>query len=243
VAVLFLSDLHLDPDRPGSLETFLRFMRTDAIYAERLFILGDLFEVWIGDDENDPRLEPVLEALLSLRAYEVPCYVMHGNRDFLLGDAFSERTGCRIMSDYVTVDVYDKSMLLTHGDLLCTDDTAYMGLRATVRDEGWQRDFLKKPITERRQIAANMRAQSKTETARKPGDIMDVNQRTVEETMRSHGVAHLVHGHTHRPGVHRFGLDGRMATRIVLGDWYEEPTILQWDNNGFKLRTLNYDDD
>lgn len=242
MAVLFVSDLHLDPERPRSIDTFARFIGSDAIHAERLFILGDLFEVWIGDDENDPRLEPVLDALASLRAYEVPCYVMHGNRDFLLGDAFSQRTGCRILSDYVTIEVHGKSMLLTHGDLLCTDDAAYMGLRATVRDADWQRTFLRKSISERRDIAASMRSQSKTETASKPSEIMDVNQRAVEETMRSHGVLHLVHGHTHRPGVHRFELDGQNATRIVLGDWYDEPTILQWDKSGFKLRALNYDD-
>ena len=242
MAVLFVSDLHLDGERPRSIETFLRFIKNDAIYAEQLFILGDLFEAWIGDDQNDARFEPVLEALASLKAYEVPCYVMHGNRDFLLGDAFSQRTGCRLLSDFVTVDIYDKTMLLTHGDLLCTDDVAYMGLRATVRDPDWQRSFLRKPISERVQIAASMRAQSKTETASKPSEIMDVNQRTVEETMRSHGVSYLIHGHTHRPGVHRFDLDEEHATRIVLGDWYEEPTILQWDSHGFKLRTLNYDE-
>ena len=241
MTVLFVSDLHLDPERPRSIDTFVRFVNSEVIYAERLFILGDLFEVWIGDDENDPRLEPVLEALTSLKAYEVPCYVMHGNRDFLLGDAFSERTGCRIMSDYVTVDVCGKSMLLTHGDLLCTDDVPYMHLRSTVRDPAWQGSFLRKSIAERRELAASMRAQSKTETASKPSDIMDVNQRTVEETMRSHGVLYLVHGHTHRPGVHRFELDGENATRIVLGDWYDQPTVLQWDNRGFKLRAIDYD--
>ena len=241
MAVLFISDLHLDVERPESLERFVGFVKNEAIYAERLFILGDMFEVWIGDDENDPRFDPVLDALASLRTYEVPCYIMHGNRDFLIGDTFSDRTGCRIMSDYVTVEVYGKTMLLTHGDLLCTDDVPYMRLRTTVRDESWQVSFLKKPIGERREIAASMRAQSKTETASKPSDIMDVNQAAVEETMRSHGVLYLIHGHTHRPGVHRFELDGQNATRVVLGDWYDEPTILQWDSHGFKLRALGND--
>ena len=241
MAVLFISDLHLDPERPRSVDTFVDFVRREAVYVERLFILGDLFEVWIGDDQDDARLDPVLDALASLKAYEVPCYVMHGNRDFLLGEGFIARTGCRIMTDYVTVDIYGKSMLLTHGDLLCTDDVPYMRLRSTVRDPEWQGTFLKKSVAERRQIAASMRAQSKTETANKPSEIMDVNQRAVEETMRSHGVLHLIHGHTHRPAVHRFDLDGQEATRVVLGDWYEEPSILQWDSHGFKLRGLNLD--
>jgi UDP-2,3-diacylglucosamine hydrolase len=136
------------------------------------------------------------------------------------------------------VDIYGEPMLLTHGDLLCTDDTAYMKLRTTVRDAAWQQAFLNKSLQERRNIAASLRAQSKTETAIKASDIMDVNQATVEQTMRSHGVQYLIHGHTHRPSVHRFELDGRPAARIVLGDWYEQGTILQWDRHGFKLRAL-----
>ena len=238
MSVLFVSDLHLDAERPDAIDTFVRFVSEDCVRAERLFILGDLFEVWLGDDDDDPELARAVDAIASLRNYEVPCYIMHGNRDFLLGNAFAERTGARILTDYVTVEVYGQSLLLTHGDLLCTDDTAYMKLRATVRDQQWQAGFLARPITERRQIAASMRARSKTETAMKPDDIMDVNQIAVEETLRSHDVNFLIHGHTHRPGVHRFELDGNAATRIVLGDWYTEGTILQWDRSGFKLRTL-----
>jgi UDP-2,3-diacylglucosamine hydrolase len=239
LTVLFLSDVHLDVERPATIETFVDFIQREGIQAERLFILGDLFEVWVGDDEDDPRILPVLEALATLKAYEVPCYVMHGNRDFLIGEGFAKRTGCRIMSDYVTVEIYGKAMLLTHGDLLCTDDTAYMKLRTTVRDSEWQQSFLQKPIAERRAIAASMRARSKTETAAKASDIMDVNQNAVAQTMHSHGVQYLIHGHTHRPGVHRFELDGQTATRIVLGDWYDQGTVLTWDRRGFKLTSLS----
>jgi UDP-2,3-diacylglucosamine hydrolase len=238
LTVLFISDLHLDVERPETIEKFVKFVEREAVHAERLFILGDLFEVWVGDDEDDARILPVLEALATLKAYEVPCYVMHGNRDFLIGDGFAQRTGCRIMTDYVTVEIYGKSMLLTHGDLLCTDDTAYMKLRTTVRNAEWQQSFLQKSITERRAIAAAMRARSKTETATKPSDIMDVNQNAVEQTMQSHGVHYLIHGHTHRPGVHRFDLDGLTGTRIVLGDWYEDGSVLEWDRRGFRLRSL-----
>ena len=238
MTVLFISDLHLDAERPEAIDSFVEFIARDAINAERLFILGDLFEAWVGDDDDDARLMPVLDALASLSAYEVPCYVMHGNRDFLLGEEFAKRSNCKLLSDFVTVDIYGEPMLLTHGDLLCTDDTAYMKLRTTVRDAAWQQAFLNKSLQERRNIAASLRAQSKTETAIKASDIMDVNQATVEQTMRSHGVQYLIHGHTHRPSVHRFELDGRPAARIVLGDWYEQGTILQWDRHGFKLRAL-----
>ncbi|MGD8810183.1 MAG: UDP-2,3-diacylglucosamine diphosphatase [Gammaproteobacteria bacterium] len=238
MSVLFVSDLHLDADRPAAIDTFVDFIEREGVKSERFFILGDLFEVWVGDDDDDPAMARVIDAIAQLRHYEVPCYVMHGNRDFLLGDAFAQRTGAKILTDYVTVDIYGQALLLTHGDLLCTDDTAYMKLRATVRDPQWQSNFLARPIEERRQIAASLRERSKTETAMKSGEIMDVNQSAVEETLRSHGVNLLVHGHTHRPGVHRFDIDGKPATRIVLGDWYTQGTILQWDRHGFKLRTL-----
>lgn len=238
MSVLFVSDLHLDAERPAAIDTFVDFIEREGVKSERFFILGDLFEVWVGDDDDDPAMARVIDAIAQLRHYEVPCYIMHGNRDFLLGDAFAQRTGAKILTDYVTVDIYGQALLLTHGDLLCTDDTAYMKLRATVRDPQWQSNFLARPIEERRQIAASLRERSRTETAMKSGEIMDVNQSAVEETLRSHGVNLLVHGHTHRPGVHRFDIDGQPATRIVLGDWYTQGTILQWDRHGFKLRTL-----
>jgi len=238
VSVLFVSDLHLDAERPAAIDTFVDFVAREGIKSDRLFILGDLFEVWVGDDDDDPVLARVIDSIALLRSYEVPCYIMHGNRDFLLGDAFAQRTGAKILTDFVTVDIYGQTILLTHGDLLCTDDTAYMKLRAMVRDPAWQSGFLSRPIEERRQIAASLRARSKSETAMKSSEIMDVNQAAVEETLRSHGVDVLVHGHTHRPGVHRFDVDGSPATRIVLGDWYTQGTILQWDRHGFKLRSL-----
>jgi UDP-2,3-diacylglucosamine hydrolase len=238
MAVLFVSDLHLDAARPWAIEAFVRFLSDEALYAERLFILGDLFEVWIGDDVDEPAMRPVLDALAMLASADVPCYFLRGNRDFLVGRGFSERTGCKVLSDYVTVDLYGKPALLAHGDLLCTDDKPYMQLRATVRDPMWQRDFLSKSVAQRRSIAASMREQSRTETASKPPEIMDVNRDAVDEAMRSHGVTHLIHGHTHRPAVHRFLLDNQQAARIVLGDWYEQGSVLSWDQHGFRLRTI-----
>jgi len=238
MAVLFISDLHLDAKRPRAIKSFVEFIAAEAIRAEQLFILGDLFEVWIGDDDDDPAMEPAIAAIESLRYADVPCYIMHGNRDFLIGEKFAERTGCQILTDYVTIDVFGKQMLLTHGDLLCTDDRPYMRFREKVRNDQWKRDFLGKPLSDRREIARSMREMSQRETSDKPEEIMDVNQTAVEQTMRSHGVRYLIHGHTHRPGVHRFELDNELATRIVLGDWFDHGMMLRWDIEGFKLATL-----
>jgi UDP-2,3-diacylglucosamine hydrolase len=238
VTTLLISDLHLDAGDVETIGRFLRFVESEALRARQLFILGDLFEAWVGDDEDDPRLTPVLDALARVTGSGIPCSLMHGNRDFLLGARFCERTGCRLLGDYERVDLYGRTVLLTHGDLLCTDDTRYLSLRATLRDPRWQRDFLAKPLAERRKIAADLRQMSAAEIAAKADDIMDVNQGTVERTMREFGVSLLLHGHTHRPAVHRFPLDGTPAVRIVLGAWYEQAGIVRWDERGFRLETL-----
>jgi UDP-2,3-diacylglucosamine hydrolase len=239
MTALFISDLHLDSERPHSTREFLAFMERRARNAERLYILGDLFEAWIGDDDDDPGLDPILGSLSSISRGGTSCYFMHGNRDFLVAQRFAERTGCRLLGDYEIVELYGERVLLTHGDLLCTDDERYMRLRATVRDPGWQRDFLAKPLAERRKIASEMRAMSRSEVAAKREEIMDVNAATVAATMRKFRVRTLLHGHTHRPGVHRFDLDGGVATRIVLGAWYEHGSCLRWDESGFELEGYN----
>ena len=238
MAVLFISDLHLDAGDLRSVRRFTDFIERDALSAERLYILGDLFEAWIGDDDDDARLAPIVTALARLTRSGVPCAVMHGNRDFLLGGGFCAATGCTLLGDYARVDMFGRPLLLTHGDLLCTDDTRYLTLRAQLRNPTWQRDFLAKSLAERRKIAADLRQMSATEIAAKSDDIMDVNQATVERTMREHGVALLLHGHTHRPAIHDFALDGRPAQRIVLGAWYETASIVRWTADGFRLDTL-----
>ena len=235
MAILFVSDLHLDADRPDTIRRFTDFVSRRALEADALYILGDLFEAWVGDDEDDVRLDPVLAALARLHAAGVPTAVMHGNRDFLLGPQFCAATGCRLLDDYELIELAGTPVLLTHGDLLCTDDTRYMSLRATLRNAAWQHEFLAKPLAERRTIAAELRQLSASEIAAKPEDIMDVNQNTVVDAMRRHAVTTLVHGHTHRPNVHRFELDGRQAVRIVLGAWHERPSVLTWDASGFRL--------
>jgi UDP-2,3-diacylglucosamine hydrolase len=238
MTVLFISDLHLDAGNAKSIRRFTDFIDREALGAERLYVLGDLFEAWIGDDDDDPRLAPIVGALARLSRSGVSCALMHGNRDFLLGARFCANTGCTLLGDYERVEIFGQQVLLTHGDLLCTDDTRYQTLRAQLRDAAWQRDFLAKPLAERRKIAANLRQMSATEIAAKADDIMDVNQATVEHTMREHGVSLLLHGHTHRPAIHDFALDGRPARRIVLGAWYETASIVRWTAAGFSLDTL-----
>jgi UDP-2,3-diacylglucosamine hydrolase len=238
VTTLFISDLHLDAGEPETIRRFLRFVDGDARGARALYILGDLFEAWVGDDDDDARLAPVIAALAGLTRAGVACSLMHGNRDFLIGPKFCEATGCRLLGEYERIDLYGEPLLLTHGDLLCTDDTRYQALRATLRKPKWQREFLGKPLAERRKIAAELRELSATEIAAKSYDIMDVNQATVERTMREHRVSLLVHGHTHRPAIHRFALDGAPAARIVLGAWHEQASIVRWDEAGYRLETL-----
>ena len=235
---LFISDLHLTAGDAETTRRFVDFMEGPARAARELYILGDLFEAWIGDDDDDPRLAPIVAALRGLTDSGVPCALMHGNRDFLLGPRFCAATGTRLLGDYERITLNGQPVLLTHGDLLCTDDTRYMTLRAELRSAGWQRDFLARPLEERRQIASDLRQLSATEIAAKDDYIMDVNQAAVERTMRDHDVTLLVHGHTHRPAVHRFELDGRPAARIVLGAWYHDPSIVRWTDAGFAPEVL-----
>jgi UDP-2,3-diacylglucosamine hydrolase len=238
VTTLFISDLHLTAGDAETTRRFVEFMDGPARAARELYILGDLFEAWIGDDDDDARLTPIVAALRRLTDAGIRCALMHGNRDFLLGERFCAATGSRLLGDYERITLFGESVLLTHGDLLCTDDTRYMTLRAELRSPDWQRHFLARPLSERRQIASDLRQLSATEIAAKDEYIMDVNQAAVERAMHAHDVELLMHGHTHRPAVHRFDLDGRSATRIVLGAWYHDPSIVRWTSAGFEVEVL-----
>ncbi len=238
MTTLFISDLHLDADRPAAITQFLNFMEREASQATALYILGDLFEVWIGDDDTNPGYAPIISALAKLKLQGIPCFFMHGNRDFLVGRRFATATGCVLLPEHEVLAIEGERVLLTHGDLLCTDDKPYMTLRAELRSPRWQREFLAKSTTERRTIADDLRAESQAATATKSEEIMDVNQSAVEAAMRQHDVTILLHGHTHRPGVHRFSFDGHDATRIVLGAWHERGSVVRWDQSGFVLETL-----
>jgi UDP-2,3-diacylglucosamine hydrolase len=239
MTVLFISDLHLTAGDPEAVRRFIDLMDGKARGCREVYILGDLFEAWIGDDDDDPFIAPIVDALARLVRAGVPCSVMHGNRDFLLGSGFCAETGCRLLGDYERVAPFGEPVLLTHGDLLCSDDTRYMALRAQLRSAEWKREFLSKPLAARREIASGLRKMSTTEIAAKDEYVMDVNQATVERTMRDFDVTLLLHGHTHRPAVHRFSLDGRPAARIVLGAWHGPPRIVRWDQKGFRLETLD----
>lgn len=239
MTTLFISDLHLSATRPAVTALFHNFLEREARRAEALYILGDFFEYWIGDDAVDQaEYRPIVAALRALTLGGTPVYVMQGNRDFLLGEGFARASGCRLLPDPARIDLYGTPVLLMHGDTLCTDDVEYLAFRRTVRSEAWQREFLAKPAAERDAIARGYRAESHRATAQKPLEIMDVTQTAVLATLRTHGVRHLIHGHTHRPGEHVFDLDGAPARRIVLGDWYQQGSVLRSTADAWTLAGL-----
>ena len=235
---LFVSDVHLDASAPEATEQFLAFLATAAARAQALYILGDLFEAWVGDDDADPEKERVCAALRALSVRGVACFALHGNRDFLLGAGFSARSGCRLLRDPVVAQFDAERVLLTHGDALCTDDHAYQELRTVVRDPAWQRRYLALPRAHRELLADEVRAGSRRHTARTVPYIMDVNAAAVAAAFRAAQVRRMIHGHTHRPGVHQLEVDGAPAQRIVLGAWYEQGSYLVSEAGGYELREL-----
>ena len=239
MSTLFISDLHLSAERPAITALFLDFLRGRARSAEALYILGDLFEYWIGDDvAGQPEYQPLIAGLRELTAAGVPVYVMHGNRDFLLGTGFEQATGCTLIPDPSEISLYGEKTLLMHGDSLCTDDVAYLKFRAMVRNPDWVKMFLAKTIAERVAIVRDYREISKAATATKKPEIMDVNPGAVESVVRQHGVRHLIHGHTHRPAQHQLQVDGQDRRRTVLGDWYDQGSVLHCDAGGCTLEAL-----
>jgi UDP-2,3-diacylglucosamine hydrolase len=233
MSALLASDLHLDGAFPQAIAEFESFLSGPARAAEALYILGDLFESWVGDDDDDPHRVRVCAALRALTDAGVACHVCHGNRDFLLGEGFEARTGCRILGDPTIVERYGERVLLTHGDALCVDDVAYQRLRSTVRAAAWQRRFLRLSLATRRVLADAARAGSRSHTGMMAAAIMDANQTAIVEVLRACQVRTMVHGHTHRPAFHEFAVDGASARRIVLGAWYEHGSYLRWDERGF----------
>jgi UDP-2,3-diacylglucosamine hydrolase len=238
VSRIFVSDVHLDASAPAAVEQFLDFLRTHAANAEALYILGDLFEVWVGDDDSEENKRMVCEALRNLTANGVACFALHGNRDFLLGRGFSEQTGCQLLPDPVVAEFDGERVLLTHGDALCTDDHSYQELRSVVRTAPWQRRFLSLPLADRELLADQARAGSRQHTSRTIPKIMDVNAEAVATAYRVAGVRRMIHGHTHRPGIHDTLIEGVRAQRIVLGAWYEQGSYLIYENEHYDLREL-----
>ena len=238
MAALVVSDLHVDATRPEIAQQFCEFLAGEARRAAALYVLGDLFETWLGDDDPCPHKRGVIAALRALSAAGGALYFMHGNRDFLLGERFCRETGGTLLADPTIATAAGRRVLLTHGDALCTDDLPYQRLRALVRDAAFQRRLLALRPAQRAALASEARTGSRAHVAAQPPMLMDVNAATVVAVLRASGVDTLVHGHTHRPGVHSLEVDGRPRQRIVTGDWYTQGSVLRWDGADFELATL-----
>jgi len=236
---LFVSDLHLDARLPAAVDQFLAFLARDAREVDGLYILGDLFEAWVGDDDPEPCRSRVCDALRDYTASGRPAWVVRGNRDFLFGPGFEARTGCVLLPDPVRVTIGALDAFVSHGDVLCVDDHPYQELRSIVRRPDWQARFRALPLEARRAIADAARAGSKAHTGRQAYTVMDVNAAAVITAFRVTGTRLMIHGHTHRPGIHNIDVDGQTATRIVLGDWYEQGSVLRVQDDGrYELLTL-----
>lgn len=237
---LFVSDVHLDPAAPEAQQQFLEFLATQVAgpTTSALYILGDLFESWVGDDDVRAERAEVLTGLRALTESGIACFLLHGNRDFLIGQGFCLQTGCQVLPDPVITEIAGERVMLTHGDALCIDDHAYQELRSIVRAPVWQRRFLRLPLSNRQLLADGLRAGSRAHTARTIPKIMDVNPVAVTTAFKSSGVRRIIHGHTHRPAIHDALVEGQPVQRIVLGAWYEQGSYLECAAGRYELRTL-----
>lgn len=240
MADLFISDLHLCAQRPAITQVFFDFLAQQARQADALYILGDLFEYWAGDDDLDEAFNAaVCSALARLRAQGIPIRFIHGNRDFLIGAGFADAAGVTLLDEPVTVPIAGRQTLLLHGDVMCTDDLAYQRFRSQVRDEQWQRQFLALPLAARKQKIQEVRQLSESAKQTKATEIMDVNADAVAEAFRRHNYARMIHGHTHRPAHHWHDVDGRRCERWVLADWYERGSYLACEESGCRTYVLS----
>ncbi len=235
MSTLFVADIHLGSEHPEISRRFHSFLRRTAPGMEALYILGDLFEFWIGDDALQTEHHGTFDVLRKLAGGGLPVYIMHGNRDFLLGEQFAAATGCQLIADPVVIDLHGTPTLLMHGDSLCSDDTGYQALRKQLRDPAWQQQFLSETVDKRLAYAHRLRDESQRRNRGKAAEIMDVNAQAVVNTMKQHGVTRLIHGHTHRPAIHDLQIGDATAQRIVLGDWYMQDSWLVCDNTGCRL--------
>ena len=235
MTTLFLADLHLDPQRPASTALFEAFCAGEARSAEAVYLLGDLFEAFIGDDDDGGIATRVATATRALREFGVPVFFLRGNRDFLVGPDYAARAGWTLLPDPAVILLRGEPTLLMHGDLLCLDDAVYQAFRRQVRDVSWQQAFLAQPLAARRAFAAQARAASAAAQSGRDQSIGDVTATEVERLLALHGVRRMIHGHTHRPAMHTLILPEGSGQRIVLGDWYEQGSVLRVDADGFVL--------
>ena len=237
--ILLISDLHLQEERPDISRAFLEFLGGRARAAEALYILGDFFEAWIGDDAMSPYQSSICEALRALSDSGTKIFLMHGNRDFLLGRAFCRKAGCTLLADPSVVRLNDEPVLLMHGDSLCTRDAGYMRLRRVLRNPLTLFILRHLPLATRHKLARKLRSESRAQTRMKANDIVDVTPQEVPRVMLQHGVSTLIHGHTHRPAIHKLQVGDLAARRIVLGDWDKQGWALQVDEQGFNLAAFD----
>lgn len=236
MTIAFIADLHLNPQRPASFRMFEEFL-AESTQLERLYILGDLFEFWVGDDGSDSLNHVAVEkALRNTVQVGVKVFFMHGNRDFLVGEEFAHRTGCKLLADPKLLTLDGRKLLLTHGDALCTDDVEHQHARQQMLSSKWKKAFLQQPLNERIDAAIALRRTSESTKRTKPMALMDVNQNAVEAMMRQYGVHTMIHGHTHQPAVHEFELAQKPAWRYVLGDWHEQPSALYYQQGKLVLK-------
>jgi len=240
VATLFIADLHLQTEEPAITAGFLRFLAGEARQADALYILGDLFEAWIGDDDPNPLHQQIASAIKSLVESGVPCYFIHGNRDFLLGKRFARQSGMQLLPETQVLDLYGRKILIMHGDTLCTDDAGYQAFRKKVHTPWIQALFLALPLFIRRRVAAKMRAGSKAANSSKSLKIMDVNPQAVIDALEKHRVQWLIHGHTHRPAVHELTANNAPAFRAVLGAWHSEGSMVRVEQEKITLEYFNF---
>ncbi len=229
---LFIADLHLTPDRPDITDAFIHFTQSIDSQCDALYILGDFFEAWIGDDDQSPFN---LEIAAVLKAIPVPVYFIHGNRDFLLKSRYAAQAGMTLLNEQAVIDLYGRKTLICHGDEMCTQDEVYQAFRKKSRGWWWPRLMLTMPLWYRRRVAQNARARSIAAQKGKPPEILDVTLEGVTELFRRYDVCHMIHGHTHRPDVHTYEIDGKTRTRTVLGDWYTQSSYLKATADGNEL--------
>ena len=240
MTTLFISDLHLSAERTDITDCFLTFMKEETTGIDALYVLGDLFEMWIGDDDDSPFHQQIKSAFRQLTDSGVPCYFIHGNRDFLVGKRFSRETGVKLLPEHSVIDLYGTPTLILHGDTLCTLDEEYQRYRKKVHNRFIQWLFFRLPLSYRQKIGNKMRSNSSMTNQEKAQDVMDVTPDEVEKIMAQYQVTAMIHGHTHRPAIHHLNVGSLLASRTVLGDWYDHGSVLVCTPDGCQLETRDF---